>query len=240
MSLSNSGYVAGYDATVTDNGQYVAFLSRSQDIVEDKTNSYSDIFVRDRVQGTITRVSLNWEGNELEKSRSTGSNNAYYPSISGNGKHVAFVSKSNNVVEGDENDEADLFIRDLNRQETVQINVYSDGTPGSLFLTEVRGLSLTTAGLIISGWGFGGFVGQILLPALSDYWGRKPVIILSTIINGLAVVWFTIAGDSTILLFGILFLSGIFGFGISLFTTVCPVKISSLICRGTYSYWRIF
>lgn len=82
-----------------------------------------------------------------------------------------------------------------------------------LFLTQVRGMALSTAGFVLSAWGFGGFIGMILIPALSDYLGRRPVMVASAFINGLSVLLFAVAGANPTLLFSILFIGAIFGWG---------------------------
>ena len=55
--------------------------------------------------GKTTRVSVNSEGVQ-------GNRRSWYPSISGNGRFVAFQSEANNLVAGDTNGEADVFVRD--------------------------------------------------------------------------------------------------------------------------------
>ncbi len=82
-----------------------------------------------------------------------------------------------------------------------------------LFLTQVRGLSLPTAGVVLSAWGFGGFIGMIGIAAISDYLGRRPVMIVSSIITGISVIWFALAGSNPVTLFCILFVGAIFGWG---------------------------
>jgi MFS family permease len=83
----------------------------------------------------------------------------------------------------------------------------------TLFLTNVRGLSIQTAGLVMSAWGFGGFIGDILIPMLSDYFGRKPVVAVSALLNGLSVILFVLAGSNPVLLFLILLVGAVFGWG---------------------------
>ena len=46
------------------------------------------------------------------------------------------------------------------------------------YLTDHLGLSLEAMALVISAIGFGGFVGQLIIPGLSDRFGRKPVVLL--------------------------------------------------------------
>ena len=102
----------------------------------------------------------------------------------------------------------------------------------ALFLTQVRGLSLPTAGVVLSAWGFGGFIGMIGIGAISDYLGRRPVMIVSSVITGISVIWFAVAGSNPVTLFCILFVGAIFGWGtypifLSLTTTESvPAKLA--------------
>src|SRR6185503_15434101 len=49
---------------VSGDGRYVAFASLSDDLVPDDTNQRSDVFVFDRVDGSIERVSVSNSGLE--------------------------------------------------------------------------------------------------------------------------------------------------------------------------------
>ena len=60
--------------------------------------------MRDRQIGTTRRVSVNSSGDP-------GNGVSQWPSISANGKHVAFDSYASNLVADDTNDAVDLFVR---------------------------------------------------------------------------------------------------------------------------------
>jgi Tol biopolymer transport system component len=70
------------------------------------TNDTCDIFVRDRLFGTTEIVSLSSAG-ELANDGSTGG-----PTISDDGRFVAFSSVASNLVPGDANTTYDVFLRD--------------------------------------------------------------------------------------------------------------------------------
>ena len=53
------------------------------------------------------------------------------PSISGNGRYVAFTSDATNMVDGDTNGFSDVFVRDLDQSTTVRVSVAGDGTQGN-------------------------------------------------------------------------------------------------------------
>lgn len=91
--------------------------------------------------------------------------------------------------------------------------LYNFTTFAALFLTQIRGLSLPTAGGIISMMGFGGFIGMVLIPALSDHFGRKPMLFIATILAGIFTLWFSLAGSNPMVLGSILFVAALFGLG---------------------------
>ena len=96
-----------------------------------------------------------------------------------------------------------------------------------LFLTRVRHFSLLQAGGIASVWGFSGVVGQLVLPLLSDFWGRKRTVVLGALACAAALVFY-LQGDFGIadmrLLLGA---SGFFGWG--LLPIVLATTVSELV-----------
>lgn len=104
-----------------------------------------------------------------------------------------------------------------------QTGLFVFSTFVALYLTQVVGLSLSTTGLIVSGWGFGGFIGMIAVPALSDRWGRKPVLVICATMYAVLMLSFALSHAGPVVMFSILFAAGIFGFGIApLFLAVIP------------------
>ena len=53
------------------------------------------------------------------------------PSISADGRYVAFASDATNLVKGDFNGVTDIFVRDLAKRTTTRVSVSSDGTEGN-------------------------------------------------------------------------------------------------------------
>ena len=85
-----------------------------------KTGGENDIFVRDRLTNTTTRVSVDSAGNQ-------GNSSSDSPSISADGRFVAFLSNASNIVPGDTNREADIFVRDTLTNTTTRVSVDSAG-----------------------------------------------------------------------------------------------------------------
>ncbi|MFC1549279.1 TolB family protein [Nitrospirota bacterium] len=100
------GNMGAFNADISTSGRYVVFDSRSYALVEGDTNDDYDVFVCDMHTGTVKLISNAADGTEGE---STGE----YPSISGDGRYVAFHSTSENIVAGDNNVSPDVFLRDL-------------------------------------------------------------------------------------------------------------------------------
>ena len=69
-----------------------------------------------------------------------------------------------------------------------------------IYLTKELHLTTSDAGIIVSLLGFGMLLGCILLPLLSDYVGRRPVLIPSLFVTGLCFWGFILSGSSFLLL----------------------------------------
>jgi MFS family permease len=84
---------------------------------------------------------------------------------------------------------------------------------GTLYLTKVQNLEVTTAGFVMSAWGLGALFGYVCVPWVSDFIGRKTALIITAILAGFATLWFTYAGGNPTVLYFIMFLVGFFGYG---------------------------
>ena len=114
---------SGYPQISAD-GRFVAFLSDASDLVPGDTNGVTDIFVRDLQTGTTERVSVGSSGAQAN-GQSLG------PTISGDGRFVAFRSAASNLIQGDTNGVGDIFVRDTQAGTTDLVSVASDGTKGN-------------------------------------------------------------------------------------------------------------
>ncbi|MEG4326038.1 calcium-binding protein [Microcoleus sp. herbarium5] len=127
VSVDSAGNQAIGDSeipSISADGRFVAFLSNATNLVPGDTNNTDDIFVRDLLTNIITRVSVDSAGNQ-------GNALSVLPSISGNGRFVAFASNASNLVPGDTNGRADIFVRDLLTNITTRVSVDSAGNQGN-------------------------------------------------------------------------------------------------------------
>jgi Tol biopolymer transport system component len=86
----------------------VAFASSASNLVSGDTNNHPDIFVHDRQTGVTTRVSVASDGTQTYVF-------SFDPSISADGRYVAFGSEADNLVSGDTNGRFDIFVREMNK-----------------------------------------------------------------------------------------------------------------------------
>jgi Tol biopolymer transport system component len=128
VSVDSAGAEGNNASTAPSNssdGRYVAFESFATNLlgVGNDNNNKPDVFVHDRQTGTTTRVSVGLAGAEGDDSSSD-------PSISSDGRYVAFESDATNLlgVGNDNNAFFDVFVHDRQTGTTTRVSVYSDET----------------------------------------------------------------------------------------------------------------
>ncbi len=99
-------------AVISSDGGTVVFDSRATNLVPDDTNEAQDIFAVSTRGGQVRRVSLGADGSQAEADCSE-------PCVNADGSRVGFQSLAGNLVPGDENRQADVFVRDLIGKTTV-------------------------------------------------------------------------------------------------------------------------
>ena len=102
--------------SISTDGRYVAFASAASDLVPGDGNGVIDVFVRDLVAGTTVRASVDALGGDPDGNSTT-------PAITPDGRYVAFASYANDLVPGDRNGYADVFVRDLVAGTTTRVSV---------------------------------------------------------------------------------------------------------------------
>ena len=125
VSQTAAGVAAGgLSPSVSDDGRFVAFLSSASNLVAGDTNAAMDVFVTDRQLGTTERVSVDSAGLQAN-------GGASWVSVSNDGRFVAFLSTASNLVAGDANNAADVFVRDRQAGTTARVSVGAAGVEGN-------------------------------------------------------------------------------------------------------------
>jgi Tol biopolymer transport system component len=123
VSVNRSGGNANSSSSwpsVSSNGRFIAFASYASNLVANDTNSTSDVFVRDVLAGTTKRVSVASNGAQANGP-------SFTPAISANGNVVAFQSYATNLVPGDTEGHADVFVHHLSTGVTRRVSVTAQG-----------------------------------------------------------------------------------------------------------------
>ena len=108
ITVSTGGVQQNRDAGGSDisgNGNLVVFSAQAANLVANDSNGKSDIFLRDVSAGTTHRVSISSSG-----AQSNGP--SYDPSISADGRYIAFQAAAPNLVANDSNQTWDIYVRD--------------------------------------------------------------------------------------------------------------------------------
>jgi Tol biopolymer transport system component len=109
------------ESALSADGRYVAFTSFAGNLGTRDPYGYTHIYLHDRQGGATERVSITADG---------GPANGYswQPSVSGDGRYVAFYSGADDLVTGDRAGWADVFVRDRQTGQTLRASVSSSGT----------------------------------------------------------------------------------------------------------------
>jgi WD40-like Beta Propeller Repeat len=103
------------DPAISLDGNSIAFTSFASDLVSDDTNGLSDVFVMNRQTHAIERASLSFSGAQ------TTTGNSSQPSLSADGRFVAFISTDPNMTPGS-NANANVYLRDRVEGTTVIVS----------------------------------------------------------------------------------------------------------------------
>ena len=107
-------------AGISANGRYVVFRSAATNLVAGDANGVDDIFCRDLLTKTTTRISVDSSGTE-------GNGASLTPAVSGDGRYVVFASSASDLVSGDSNGQQDIFLRDTVSATTTLVSRDSAG-----------------------------------------------------------------------------------------------------------------
>jgi Tol biopolymer transport system component len=119
-SISPTGGPGDADSlwcSISDDGRYVAFQSSASNLLVGG-NPWPGIYVRDMVSGAVQCISLPSGGGLANET-------SVKPSITPDGRYVAYRSYASNLVPDDTNGVSDVFVYDRNTHVTERVSVAS-------------------------------------------------------------------------------------------------------------------
>jgi Tol biopolymer transport system component len=185
ISVSSSGVegnALSYFPSISADGRYVAFYSLASNLVAGDTNGVTDVFVRDRLSAVTQRVSLSSSAVQADGASTK-------PSISGDGRYVAFESVATNLVSGDTNAHRDIFVRDRVAGSTVRASVNNAGWQTS---DDSSDPSISADGRFVA---FSSNGTNLIGPLAFDTNGFEDVFVRDLVTNGTGRVSISTSGD---------------------------------------------
>lgn len=143
-SLGAQSTFPAFNPSMSADGRYVVFESAGASYIVGDTNTASDVFLRDVLLGTTTRLSVAANG------VAGGNDDSRAPTISGDGSTVSFSSMASNLVRGDSNDAIDVFVRVLATGKTERVSVSSTFRQTKSSITSSRPAPLSFDGRFVA------------------------------------------------------------------------------------------
>ncbi|WP_027681687.1 Ig-like domain-containing protein [Rhizobium leguminosarum] len=133
VSTTAGGAAANIGSAAPDfspDGTKIVFYSLADNLVSGDTNTFTpDIFVKNLVTGAIVRVSSAADGSQAVGDSLSALLAA--PTFSPDGKSVLFSSAATNLVAGDGNANADVFIKNLESGAVTLVSTNANGAQGN-------------------------------------------------------------------------------------------------------------
>jgi Tol biopolymer transport system component len=131
VSVSSSGTEAngpseagGGAPGMSADGRFVVFFSTAQNLDPADATGTTNIYIRDRSDGTTRLVSRTSSGEAANGPSQT-------PSVSADGRFVVFQSLASNLVEGDSNGHVDVFVANVETGEIRLVSLTASGDPAN-------------------------------------------------------------------------------------------------------------
>jgi Tol biopolymer transport system component len=114
---------SSFEATISEDGRFVAFHSAATNLVPGDLNGVDDVFVKNLASGAIVRASVSSLAVEADGP-------SLAATLSRDGRCIAFFSSATNLAAGDVNSVSDVFVRDLLKETTERVSLATNGSEG--------------------------------------------------------------------------------------------------------------
>jgi Tol biopolymer transport system component len=147
-STGGQGNASSSNPAISGDGRAIVFESRSTNLVNGDTNSRADVFHHDAITRQTNRVS---NGRNSGVTNDPGNGDSIAPSVSFNGRVVAFASTATNLISGDTNGAVqDVFVANLDRPSGAQNTLASVALGGGSGNGVSATPSLSSNGLVVA------------------------------------------------------------------------------------------
>lgn len=119
---ANAGTLA--PVRISADGRVIAYSANASNLVPNDLNGQADVFIYDQAKNSTEVISVNPAGMPV---------GGLQPSISADGRYVAFRSAAPDLVAGDTNGQSDIFVRDRLTRTTVRVSLSNAGTESDAF-----------------------------------------------------------------------------------------------------------
>ncbi|TAE32069.1 MAG: hypothetical protein EAY65_07480 [Alphaproteobacteria bacterium] len=123
-SMGEQGNSGSYHGRFSPDGTKIVFHSGANNLIENDTNLWNGIFIKDLITGDVMRIDVSTLGEPLDGS-------SYNAQFSPDGTKIIFESSASNLVEGDTNGWDDIFIKDLITNELTRVSINALGEEGN-------------------------------------------------------------------------------------------------------------
>lgn len=120
-SQATAANQSSHAPSISGDGRFIAFTSLATNLVSGDRNGVFDVFLRDLATGHTRRVSVASDGTE-------GDGMTQAPSLSQDGRRVAFASYASNFAPVGEGRHSRVFMHEVASAHTWQVSVASDGS----------------------------------------------------------------------------------------------------------------
>ena len=125
---SNKG---GSFPVMSGDGRYITFESTSSNLEDTELSNLHKVFLHDTETSSTILVSKHSDGTPPDDGGPPYSiQGSRHPDISSDGRYITFWSDTTDLVDGDTNGHADVFVNDTQTGITELVSVSSDGTQG--------------------------------------------------------------------------------------------------------------
>ncbi|MBI1851397.1 MAG: PD40 domain-containing protein [Planctomycetes bacterium] len=126
VSVNSAGVQGDRDSqygSISADGRFVSFSSVATNLDPNDQNVVDDVFVRDRIAQTTTRISTTW-------THGSGNSVSFGTALSHDGRFIAFESVATNLLPGETDNTYRIFLHDRVLGVNVRLDVGSSGAGG--------------------------------------------------------------------------------------------------------------